>query len=210
MPGTSGTTGRGVHDTENLAGVRTRSRGRPRRHGACRHPVVIGAPEVARLLPGHTGARCSLSSVSLFGNQLAEGVRALSLGNNNNTGFSSVRGTADGVLFTEDMNNARLWLIDKGGILRRIAGDPTAASASGDGGPALLAGFGTAFSLDVAPDNTLMIYEREPTSRIRRIRPPGPLGFAGPTTVPSEDGQQTYDFSGRGYILASERILGQR
>lgn len=81
-----------------------------------------------------------------------------------------MRGTADGVLFAR-RDSYRIWLIDKEGTLRRVAGDLAAAKGSGDGGPALLAGLGADFSFNVVPDGSLMPYMASPRGAGRAQSP---------------------------------------
>lgn len=174
--------------------------------GSTLYMAIGNAGGIFRLGPSDTSPVRIANSGALVGTGLADGQPALSFQQNNNTDYRGVLATPEGVMFARS-NDQRLWLIDHAGILRLVAGDPQATPGSGDGGAAIFAGLGSDFAFDVAPDASIYIYQRSPTASIRRVRPPGPGGFASPqTTVPSEDGRLSHDFDLDGRHLRTRNV----
>jgi YD repeat-containing protein len=118
-------------------------------------------------------------------------------------GPSGVTLGADGRVIISDTGNGELRMVDQQGIIRRIVGNGT-GSVSGNGGPPLLAQFGTGVVRSaLAPDGTLFLTARS-NHTVRVVRPSIGGDFLAEAFVPSPDGSEIYHFAADGRHLDTE------
>ncbi len=176
-------------------------------HGNTLYAAVGNGGGIFRYGPGDEDGPVRIAnSGSNLGAGLIDGQPALSFPGSPNTFYTSIDVNEEGVLFSQTYEDS-IWLIDRQGILRRIAGRKDAPPGIGDGGSALQAGLGLHFAFDIAPDESLLLFTRSPQPALRRILPAA-RGFAAQEmSAPSEDGMELYDFDLHGRHLRTRNLL---
>ncbi len=113
----------------------------------------------------------------------------------------------DGTLYFEDWGNFRLRTVSPSGIINTLVGTGDVAHAAvPDSVPAGRAPIGHFFSFTLAPDGSLLLSLEDDT--IRRIHPPLPGGvLSADILIPSEDGEQVYEFDANGRHLRTRSAL---
>ena len=92
----------------------------------------------------------------------------------------SVEVDSDGVVYVSEVGDCRVRTFTVGGDIAAFAGSGS-CSSSGDGGPALAAGFSAPVGLAVSTDGS--VYVSEFGSRIRRVSPTGTMSTVAGTDV---------------------------
>ena len=105
----------------------------------------------------------------------------------------------DGSLYIGDSGNCRVRVVSPDGIITTAAGNG-GYSFSGDGGPATQADLRSPFSVAVGPGGSLYIADNW-YGRIRRVASPMPGVSVSDVLIPSEDGQELYQFTSSGRHL---------
>jgi len=112
--------------------------------------------------------------------------------------LSLMRGlVADGSgnLYLSDLSRRRIRKIDRNGTISTVAGAITRVGSSGDGGPAMEAGFDTPTGLAVGPEGNLYIVDQH---RVRKIAPSG--------VISTVAGTGDFGFSGDGGPATAARL----
>jgi RHS repeat-associated protein len=108
--------------------------------------------------------------------------------------LSSVAVGPDGSLYIAESSGSRIRRVTPDGVIRTVAG--TGAQCSwwrdgncGDGGPATAAKLSIPFDVDVGPDGSIYVVDRDYNSKVRRVAPDGRITSIGGT------GQDCYDYT---------------
>jgi RHS repeat-associated protein len=111
----------------------------------------------------------------------------------------------DGSIYIADWANGRIRKIDADGIINTVAGNGV-PGFSGDGGAATAAMIRQSTEVKLGPDGSIWIADLN-NHRVRRVNPPLP-GFTNTDiAIPSEDGNELYQFNGEGRHLRTKNTL---
>jgi RHS repeat-associated protein len=168
---------------------------------------VVGNGVISRMTPD--GVVRTVAGGGAFGNGDADGTPATSA--DLRLGNDRVEVAPDGVFYFTETDGfgsglATVRRVGLDGYLSTVAGNRV-AGFSGDGGPAAAAQLSQSInSLNLGPDGSLYLSDFG-NSRVRRVAQPLPGYTASVFLIPSEEGNQVYQFDSNGKHLSTVNAL---